>query len=202
MPSQISICNQALVKLGANTITSIDQGTTEANMCKAFYTDVLNSVLEEYPWTFATKRYELPQKAGTPPQPYSAWYLIPSNVIRIVEASSNPNFNRANSTQWEIEGENILTNDDSLFIRAIIETPDPSMYTAGFVRAFVVRLAAEMSTAITHSRQMADQLMRDYSIQVQRAISSDGQQGRTRKYRSNQLIDVRNAGTSFAGPTV
>lgn len=202
MPSQISICNQALVKLGANTITSIDQNTTEAGICKAFYTDVLNTVLEEYPWTFATKRYELPQKAGTPPKPFAAWYLIPSNVIRIVDASSDPNFDRANSTDWVVENGDILSNDGSMYIRAIIEVTDTSLYTAGFVRAFIVRLAAEMSTAITRSRELADQLMRDYSIQVQRAISADSQQGRTRTYRSNQLITVRNAGTSYAGPTV
>lgn len=202
MASQTSICNQALAKLGANPIINIDQESTEAQLCKTFYTDVLQAVLEEYPWTFATKRYELPKSAETPPPPFAAQYLIPSNILAIVQASSNPDFTRINPTEWQVENGYIVSDSGTMYIKAIIDVTDTRMFSAKFIRAFVSRMAAELSLPITQSREMHRQLMEEYGILLDRAISADGQQGRSRKYRSMQLIMVRTAGTSYAGPTV
>ena len=200
--SQTQICNQAIGKLGGTPIIDINQDSTEAKLCKSFYADVLQTLLEDHPWTFATKRYELPQSAETPPKPFASQYLIPSNVLRILEASSNPDFSKSNSTQWQVENGFIISDEGSMYIRAIIDETDLNKFTPSFIRVFVVRLAAEISLALTQSREMHRQLMEEYGILLDRAISSDGQQGRTRKYRSEQLILVRTAGTSYAGPTV
>jgi len=202
MTSQVSICNQAIGKLGGTPILNIDQDSTEAKLCKAFYDDILQTLLEDYPWTFATKRYELPQSAETPPKPFAAQYLIPPNILRILEAGSNPDFSRTGSTNWQVENGFIVSNEGSMYIRAIIHETDTNAFSPSFVRVFVTRLAAEISLALTQSREMHRQLMEEYGILLDRAMSADGQQGRTRKLRSNQLILVRTAGTSFAGPTV
>ncbi len=200
--SQTEVCNQAIGKLGGTPIINIDQDSTEAKLCKSFYDDVLQTLLEDHPWTFATKRYELPQSAETPPKPFASQYLIPPNILRIIEASSNPDFTRNNTTEWQVENGFILSNTDTMYIRAIIHETDINKFSPSFIRVFVTRMAAEMSLAITQSREMHRQLMEEYGILLDRAISSDGQQGRTRKYRSDQLIVVRSAGTTFAGPIV
>lgn len=203
MTSQTNLCNQALSKLGANSIINIDQDSTEAKLCKSFYTDVLKDCLEEHPWTFATKRYELPRSAETPPKPFAAQYLIPTNVLRILSASSSPDFSRVNTTVWEVENGYILTDESQLYIRAIIDVPDVNQYSNKFLRAFVVRLAAEISLPVTQSATMHRQLMEEYGILMERAMSADSQQGTTRVFRSDQLIDVRAGGSnSYAGPTV
>jgi hypothetical protein len=198
--SQTQICNQAIGKLGGTPIIDIDQDSTEAKLCKSFYDDVLQTLLEEHPWTFATKRYELPQSAETPPKPFAVQYLIPPNVLRIINASANPNFSKNNTTQWQVENGFILSNDGTMFIRAIINETDLDKFTPSFIRVFVVRLAAEISLALTQSSSMHTQLMQEFGILFERAVSSDSQQGTSRRYRSDQLILVRTAGTSFAGP--
>lgn len=198
MASQISVCNQALRKLGANPITSIDQNTSEAAICKEFYTDVLNDLLEEHPWSFATKRYELPKSAETPPSPFSAQFLIPADVLRVLQASDNPDFTRPNGLYWVVEGRFILANTDAMFVSTIIEITDVHSLSAKFVRAFIARIAAEMALPITQSREMHRQLMEEYGLLMGSAISADGQQGRSRQYRSNQLTSVRNMGSSYA----
>lgn len=202
MASQTSICNQALAKLGANQIINIDQDNTEAKLCKAHYTDILESILEEYPWSFATKRYKLPKSAESPPPPFGAQFLIPSEVLRVVEASANPDFAKENTTEWQIEGGFILSDSGVIFIRAIVKNIDAISYPPKFVRALVCRLAGELSLAITQSREMHRQLMEEYGILLDKAITTDGQRGRSRRYRSNQLIKVRTSGTTYAGPTV
>lgn len=202
MPSQVSICNQALSKLGANRIISIDQDSTEAKLCKLYYQDILDDLLEEHPWTFALKRYELPQMAESPPKPFVAQFLIPSDVLRIVKASSNPDFRKQNTTEWQVENGHILADTESIYIQAIITLVDPNVFSLKFTRAFVTRLAAEMSINITQSREMHRQLMDEFGLLLDSAVSADSQQGRTRKYHSDQLLNVRTTGTSFAGPEV
>jgi hypothetical protein len=50
MASEVSICNRALAMLGANTITSLQDGSTEANVCNAVYADARDAVLRSHPW--------------------------------------------------------------------------------------------------------------------------------------------------------
>jgi len=191
MSSQISICNQALRKLGANPITSIDQDTTEAAICKVFYDDVRDDLLEEYPWTFATKRYELPKSAETPPKPYSAQFLVPPDVLRIIQASDRPDFDRTNHLDWVVEGGFILADSGTMFLQVIFRVTDPLALSSKFVRAFVARLAAEMSLPITQSREMHRQLMEEFGLLMGSAMSADSQQGRTRTFRSTALTSAR-----------
>lgn len=202
MTSQTSLCNQAIGKLGGTPIINIDQDSTEAKLCKAFYDDVLQDSLEDHQWTFATKRYELPKSAETPPKPFAAQYLIPPNVLRILNASDDPNFSRGRSVEWQVENGYILTNAGQMYIRAIIEVNDTNMFSNKFLRAFVIRLAAELSLALTQSASMHSSLMQEYGMLLDRAISADSQQGTPRKFKSDQLIVIRSAGTSYAGPYV
>ena len=202
MTSQTRICNQALSKLGANQIINIDQDSTEAGLCKTFYDDVLREMLESHTWTFATKRYELPKSAETPPKPFAAKFLIPSDVLRVIEASEQPDFTRGNRTDWQVEDGFILSNSDTMYIRAIYNNTAVNSYTPKFIRAFAVRLASELSLAITESRSMHESLVQEFTMLMGAAVGSDSQQGRSRVYRSNQLIDVRSNGTNYAGPYV
>ena len=56
----VGIANLALGKLGSAVITSLTQtGSTEAAIINNVYTDILDEVLSEHPWTFAQKRLAL-----------------------------------------------------------------------------------------------------------------------------------------------
>jgi len=202
MASETSICNQALRKLGANPILDINQNTPEAGLCKEFYFDVRDSLLEDYPWTFATKRYKLPKSGEMAPEPFSAQFLIPADVLRVVQASDNPDFTKINSLDWVVENGFILANASNLYIQTIVSKFDVKALSSKFIRAFVARLAAELSLPITQSREMHRQFMEEFGILMMSAQSADGQQGRSRRYRSSQLTEVRAAGSSYAGPTV
>jgi len=202
MANKTSICKQALGKLGANTIIDATQMTTEAQLCEEYYQDILEDILEEHPWTFAIKRYELPKSAESPPKPFAAKFLVPPDVLRVLDASSNPDFTEMNPTDWQLEGRYIIANAGIMYARAVSKQTDPGEFSAKFTRVLVTRLAAEMALAITQSRELHKQLMDEFAILLDYAVSADGQQGRSRKYRSDQLILVRTSGTSFAGPFV
>jgi len=64
MASQVDICNLELRRIGAAEIAAIDEGTKNADHCNAFWTYVLDEVLEDYSWNFAKKKRTLDYTAG------------------------------------------------------------------------------------------------------------------------------------------
>ncbi len=199
--SKTSISNQALVALGANTIVSIDADTTEAKICKLYYDDILDSMLDMASWSFATKQKELPPSAdGNVPKPFTHQFLIPKDVIRILEASEDPDFTQQNPTYWQINGKYIVANSAKLFIRYIERVTDTAAFTPSFTQAFVARLAAEIAPAITQSASTADRFMKKAGSLIQIAAAIDGTQGRSRKLRSPKYLNVRrgNGGNYFS----
>ena len=64
MVSQVDICNLALRRIGANTISAIDESTKMAEHCNAFWAYCLDEVLEAYPWNFTKKSRTLDHATG------------------------------------------------------------------------------------------------------------------------------------------
>lgn len=189
--SQVSLCNQALTSLGATPILSIDDDTTEAKLCKLHYQPTLESMLEAASWSFATKRMELPKSSEAPPSPWTSQFLIPTDILRIIEAGDSPNFDAENSTQWQIEGQYIVTDSEKCYIRAITRNIAVNNFTTSFSQAFTARLAAEMCLAITQSQSTTNSQFQKAGELMQMAITLDSMQGRTRKLRSNKYLSAR-----------
>lgn len=64
MATQVDICNLALKRLGAETITAIDESTKNAEHCTVFWDYVLDEVLQDYSWQFAKKSQTLDYTTG------------------------------------------------------------------------------------------------------------------------------------------
>ena len=50
--TDVSICSQALLLLGANQITSFADGTAPSSICSVLYPRVKAQTLGMYPWSF------------------------------------------------------------------------------------------------------------------------------------------------------
>jgi len=118
MASEVGICNTALAWLGGQIIISLDDEITEAKLCKAIYYDILEAMLQEYDWTFAVKRYNLPKLALAPAHGYSSAFHIPPEVIKINDVVDN--------NDWQVEGQDIVTNNDNVRIVALVAITDPN----------------------------------------------------------------------------
>lgn len=86
MASALDICNTALSRIGdiAN-VSSISppEGSVQAQYCARFYPIALNTLLESHPWSFASRRALLAEKA-TDPWGWVYAYVTPADAIRIV----------------------------------------------------------------------------------------------------------------------
>lgn len=156
--SEVVIVNKALSLLGATRIAALSDSSLEAQSANNVYNESLKSILTECAWKFASKRVLLAKVEKAP-----AWtkhgmrnyFQLPSDLVAIVEIS-DPN------ARWEVEGQMILTDADTLGIEYIYFLTDTSKYPAYFIDAFACKLAADMCYELTNSNEKTMTLLELY----------------------------------------
>ena len=69
--SSIAFCSRALLKLGAGSIASFDEGTAEAEVAANLYPSVRDALISAHPWNFAVAQTTLPQLSSEPVADYA-----------------------------------------------------------------------------------------------------------------------------------
>jgi len=193
--SEVAIANMALGWLGANLITSLQDGSTEAKLMDANFFAIRDAVLEEVDWRFATARYSLVLSAEKPEFEYANKFLIKENVLKVITVNEN-------KYDWQREGEYILSDEAVCNIRCIVRIVSPALFTPLFVQALAARLAADLAMPLTQNRTLQGDMYALYKVKLTEAKSSDGQQGKSRKLRMRKLLQARSTSGNFFGPTV
>lgn len=181
--SKVSICNRALTLIKANnTITAIDEDSTEAKLCNTLFDEALDSLLESNQWNFATYRLECAQIATDPLFDYEYAFQLPTDpyclkVLKVV------NGDVYEITDYEIEERTIVTNEDSVFVKYIGQVTDYTKLSALFRTALAYYLAAELAEPLTGSTQLSNQMAAKFNYYYKKAKASDGKQGKQHKER-------------------
>jgi len=187
--NQVGICNMALGWLGATAITSLTDVSTNAELCSANWDAAMDAVLEAKEWTWAVKRDSLTVAGGAPAWGYSRRYQLPSDVVRVLQAGDGQ---LESNIEWVREGAYLLTDyEGPLQIRYVSRITDPTIWSAGFVVAMALRLAAHMSIALTENRSREGDLWQLYERQLLKGGALDGMQGRSERRRMSAIVSRR-----------
>jgi hypothetical protein len=186
MYTEVAICNQALSLCGANLITSLDDDSVEARVCKINYQYLRDSVLEAAEWSFAIKRATLARLAETPVYGFSYMFLLPSDSVRLLNVIADDR-----EDEWVLEGDKILSNSKSISIRYIRRVIDPARFSPNFAQSLAYRLAAEISIPLVESRSLQEQLYSIFVKQITEAVNMDNMQGVKEKYGYTSLLRAR-----------
>lgn len=115
--TDVSICSDALLMLGAKAISSFTDGTDESSVCARLYPDIRDSTLMMYPWSFTTKKIQLARLLGSPNSVWRYAYQLPGDRL------GNPSavFDSASvgispRKDWEIQGDQLLCNLEQVFL--------------------------------------------------------------------------------------
>tara|TARA_B100000809_G_C14866633_1_gene433942 strand:+ start:24 stop:653 length:630 start_codon:yes stop_codon:yes gene_type:complete len=153
--TQVSICNKALMFLGAEAITSFTDGSVAADACASMYTEIVASTLGMYPWSFTIAKTQLARDTATPANEWTYQYILPSDTllgvpraVRVSKASGVSPYK-----QWEInQGAAglpvLMTNAEEIHIdyqKIVNEGAMPSY----FVQLIAYQLAWHMAEVIT-----------------------------------------------------
>lgn len=193
MPSQVGICNQAINLVSGTQIVSIDDEIREATICKVMYDDIRDLVLEDADWTFATKRYLLTPEVETPVWGYNYQFTVPPEVLRLINIADNiDQLNGDSDLDWRREDNLILCDvSTNIYVKAIRQITDESRFSAGYVQAFVYKLAAHLAIPIAGSRTLHDKMEELYNKHRSNGAANDGRQGRTDRINSSRYRKVR-----------
>lgn len=196
MSTQIEIINRALSYLGANPITALNDGSTEADVMSAVYDGIRDVVMEAREWAFATARIELAKDVATPPFGFGSQFSLPSNVLRILDVRSDTGESRLtyNSLDWVREGDKIYCDAERAFCRYLKRITDTSLYPPSFQQALVARLAAETSITFTESSTVRKEMWSLYGQAIAEATSLDSLQGRSARIRAPWISAARGMG--------
>lgn len=196
----VDICNMALGWIGADTITSLNDDSTTANLCKLNYPRSRDVSLEAREWTFAVKRFTLSPDEEEPEFNWGSQFQIPTEVLRVltVERESVVSSNELTSNaieheqmDWVRELDFILADQDVVFMRGIVRITDTTKFSESFVHALTARLAADLAIPITRSKTLQQQMYGLYQAKLMDAASTDGMQGRSKRIRSRYLASRR-----------
>jgi hypothetical protein len=185
--SQIDLCSRALVKLGANSISSFEDGTLEAEVAASLYPIVRDSLLSAHPWNFATKYANLPVMADAPLAEYSYAFPLPSDCLRAISAGTG---SRARGVEYKIIGGELHTDADDIVL-CYIGRPEEADFPAFFAAALIARLAAEFCIPLTDSTSRWDSLGKVATVEFQRARLIDAQEETPAALEDFSLLEDR-----------
>lgn len=158
MASVVGICNQALAKLGATRIVALTDDTKQARLLNSIYEVKRDAELAANPWTFATKRAQIPASSTAPVFGWAYSYPLPSDYLAMVEVGEDYSFYDSDSgalfaLESDANGVQCIVTDQSspLSIRYIYRVTNAGLYPALFVEALACRLAAETCEDLTQS---------------------------------------------------
>jgi hypothetical protein len=188
MASLVTLCNQALAEIAKGAVVSLDEGSLEANECQRFAQPLLEEMVD---WSdsfpFARTRGALALTTNDRPAEWLYAYAAPTDLgaplaIRAVEDAatalpvSGPftfPFQDDETLAYLSEGGRIYSNVENatlVYSRSTLEAGDlPPLGQ----RAFVLELAARISTPLTKDAKLAQAVAQRAEIARLRFIADE-----------------------------
>ncbi len=203
MAFDIQISNYALSYIGDRRIESFSDNSKEARLCSLFFTQSVNEVLQMVDWKESVKRQRLTMNTEPPLHGWEYSYRLPEDCIRLLTV--NEDF-LSLSKDFEIEGDNILSNDSEIYLRYISEITDFSNASPLFIKSVSYNLACNIALSLTGSLQIKQSMYQMMSGVVNDAIyrqkqeSRSGENSKKRRFRSElSLLKARGRNTDRSG---
>jgi hypothetical protein len=185
--SNIALCSRALLKVGANTISSFDEGTAEAEIAANLYQSIIDATLSSYPWSFATAQATLPRLSAKPIADYSFAYQLPPDFLRVISAGSKK---RGRGVDYKISENRLHTNSSNVTLTYIFR-PKEKNFPAFFDQTIISKLAAEFCLPLTESTSRAEFLIKQAEKDFNYSKLIDSQQAVPQAIENFSLIEVR-----------
>ena len=184
----LDICSRALILIGAEPISSFDDGTTEATVAVNMYEDVVQSALVNTRWRFAVNQAIGNRLSDEPTGRYNSAYQIPSDSLMINAVTVNDR-----NIDYKIYG-NFIFNDASVNDVVVIDYNFRQLeakFPAYFVQAVVYELAGHFALALARNDSMSNNMFEKARFFMQKARTLDSQQQTTLRLSTNRFVTSR-----------
>ena len=184
----LDICSRALILIGAEPISSFDDGTTEATVAVNMYEDVVQAALVNSRWRFATNQKIVNRLTDAPTGRYDYAYQLPSDMIMLHGATVNGNL-----IEYQVYGDKLFadtTETDTVIVDYSFRASEVD-FPSYFTLAVEFSLAIIFATSIARDASLASLMTERAESSMAKARSLDSQQQTTRKLETSRFLTAR-----------
>lgn len=186
MTSSVSICSNALLRLGANSISSFQDSTKTATLCSNLYPTVRDGLLRAHPWNCARKRVLLAPLSAAPAFDYPHQFQLPADWVRTIQIGP-----RGNAFTYTQEGRLILAFPSQLPLVYVFANLNEATWDNSFVDTMTAAMTKVLALPITQSASAAQVMATEYDAVFKAAKSVNGQDADDETFGDFPLIESR-----------
>ncbi|MGG5812468.1 hypothetical protein [Falsiroseomonas sp. CW058] len=183
----LALCSRALLRIGAQPVASLDEGTAEAEVAANLYPATRDALLSAHPWSFATGQAALARLAAVPHADFGQAFQLPPGFLRALSAGGG---GRGRGLPYRIHEDRLHADAQAVTLTYVFR-PDESAFPPFFAACLVARLAAEFCLPLTESASRAEMLFRMAEQELRSARLVDSQQDTPRAIEGFPLVDAR-----------
>ena len=186
--SAVDVCSRALILIGAEPITSFDDGNNEALIASNMYEDVARASLLNTRWRFSTNQAVLNRLSDAPTGRFDAAYQLPSGwlMTHVVTVNDTP-------IEYQTYGDKLFCNEaaSSELVLDFTYRADEQGWPSYFTIAVEYELASVFAVSLARDQSLAQLMTQQAATSMMRARNLDAQQQTTRKLSTSRFITNR-----------
>lgn len=188
MATGVSICSNALLMLGAQTINDFaDQNNLDrAKLCANIYPSQRDSILRSHPWNCCIKRVVLAPLADVPAFGYPRAFELPADYLRVLEVGSG-----GYPIDYLVEGRTIQADAMALELRYVFRNEVESSWDAHLIDLMTMAMAAVLAYPVTQSTSERDSREAKLAQALRQAKAVDGQEDPPQTLGDERLLGSR-----------
>jgi hypothetical protein len=177
MATAVSICSNALMRLGSDPINSFDEADVtgsnieRARLASNLWPTVRRQVLRAHPWNVAIKRVLLSPDAVKPAFGYANRFQRPADWLRTIAVGEREH----DRVEFRTEGNYFLCDDEGFYLVYVFDNDNPATYDASMVGALELAMAAALAYPVTKSTSLAEALSGELRAALSLARATDAQ---------------------------
>lgn len=175
--TEVSICSNALLRLGAQPINSFDEGAPNGSniehvrLASNLWPTVRRNVLRSATWNCAVARVLLSPSDTPPPFGFQHQFIRPSDWLRTIKIGRD----ECERIHYRMEGTRFLSDERALPLIYVFDNANPATWDSSLVGAIEVAMAHAMAYAVTGSTSLRDDIAEELRSLLAQARNVDGQ---------------------------
>jgi len=182
MATDIEVSSNALVRIGANPISSFTEGGASGIAASNLYEITVKAVLSAYPWQCTKGKRQLARLTAAPLNDYQYAFQIPTGTLRVLRVFE--------ARDYKIFEDKIYANSDTLFIDYQYRAPETS-WPAYLQLLMEYKLASEFALTVTSNEEQNAIYEAKYDKYLKQAKALDAQQAPQDAIISSPYRDAR-----------
>jgi len=184
--TDVEVAAAALVRLGAKSISSFSDGSTEATVANDLYEKTVAGLLSSFPWRFAVNLKELNRDASTPAAKWDYAFQLPTDLLVLRGLTRSER-----DIPYDRYGAKVFCNQDDDVIAEYVFRASTATWPGYFVQAAVLSCAEAFAIPVTQHAGVLAEAQMAAAINIADARRIDSQSQTTRRLVGTRLAGSR-----------